>query len=189
MEAKRKHYKEKAEKQPRHASGPESSGNAHGSEAAEPAAAYRSQRSHLSVVPLEIILEKRTSRAESKMTPMEKMRMVEDGISKTDLEQLKEKAGLDYDQLAHMLHVARATLINKKGADTFSEDISEKILQLADLYSYGYEVFEDRERFNAWIFRSNRALGGKAPYELLHNTYGREEVRNIIGRIAYGVYS
>ena len=102
---------------------------------------------------------------------------------------MKEKAALDYDQLAQMLHVARATLINKKGADKFSEDISEKILQLADIYAFGYEVFEDRQRFNEWIFRSNKALAGQAPYEVLHNVYGREEVRSLIGRIAYGVYS
>jgi putative toxin-antitoxin system antitoxin component (TIGR02293 family) len=67
--------------------------------------------------------------------------------------------------------------------------ISEKIIGVADIYSYGYEVFEDEARFNDWIFQSNKALGGLSPYELLDNQYGREEVRNVIGRIDYGVYS
>ncbi|MFN5648212.1 MAG: antitoxin Xre/MbcA/ParS toxin-binding domain-containing protein [Sphingobacteriales bacterium] len=34
-----------------------------------------------------------------------------------------------------------------------------------------------------------RALGGKSPFDMLHTSFGREEVRNLIGRIAYGVYS
>jgi putative toxin-antitoxin system antitoxin component (TIGR02293 family) len=117
------------------------------------------------------------------------MELIEDGISKKALESFKEKAGLDYDQLAEFLNVARATLINKKGEDKFNRDVSDKIVSLVDIYSYGYEVFEDREKFNQWIFRSNKALGNQAPFNFLHNTFGRQEIKNLIGRIDYGVYS
>jgi putative toxin-antitoxin system antitoxin component (TIGR02293 family) len=128
-------------------------------------------------------------KTESQMTPLEKMDMVRVGVTKRDLERLKERTELDYDMLAHALSVTRATLINKKGKEKFNSSVSERIVSLADLYSYGYEVFEDEERFNGWMFRPNKALGGKTPYELIDNQYGREEVRNIIGRIEHGVYS
>ena len=124
-----------------------------------------------------------------KMTSIEKMDLVEEGISKKALENLKNNAELDYDQLAEMLNVARATLINKKGNAKFNHDVSDKILGLADIYSYGYEVFEDRDRFNEWIFRKNQALGNQTPFDLLHNSFGREEVKNLIGRIDHGIYS
>jgi putative toxin-antitoxin system antitoxin component (TIGR02293 family) len=62
-------------------------------------------------------------------------------------------------------------------------------MSLADIYSYGYEVFGSQEAFNQWIFQSIPGLGGKKPYEILNNQYGREEVYHVIGRIAYGVYS
>jgi putative toxin-antitoxin system antitoxin component (TIGR02293 family) len=123
------------------------------------------------------------------MTSIEKMQATREGISKKALEQLKEKAGLDYDQLAHMLGVARATLIGKKGTERFSPALSEKMMSLADIYAYGYEVFGDQQAFNQWIFQPVAALGGKTPYSFLDNQFGREEVRNIIGRINYGVYS
>lgn len=126
---------------------------------------------------------------EFRMTSFEKMELVEKGISKKALESLKDKAGLDYEQLSHALNVARATLINKKGNEKFNKNVSDKILCLADIYSYGYDVFGDRERFNRWIFRPNRALAGKVPFALLDNTFGRAEIRNLIGRIEYGVYS
>ncbi len=123
------------------------------------------------------------------MTSFQKMRIVKKGITKTYLVAFKTKTGLDYDQLAFALAVTRATLINKKGDDLFSDQISERIVALADLYSYGYEVFGAEESFNQWIFSKNMALGGIAPFSIIDNQYGREEVRNLLGRIEYGVYS
>ena len=73
--------------------------------------------------------------------------------------------------------------------EKFSPDLSEKIVGLADIYSYGYEVFEEENRFNQWMFRPNIALGGLPPFDLIDNQFGREEVKNLIGRIDYGVYS
>lgn len=128
-------------------------------------------------------------KAESQMTPMEKMERSNTGISKKELETLKSRTRLDYDKLAKLLSVTRATLINKSGSEKFNSALSERILGLADIYSYGYDVFEDEEKFNQWMFKQNRALGGKTPYEVCTNQFGREEVKNIIGRIAYGVYS
>jgi putative toxin-antitoxin system antitoxin component (TIGR02293 family) len=144
--------------------------------------------SNMASEPL-VILGESSNKPEGQMTAMEKMVMVDRGVTKKDLESLKAKTDLDYDELAQVLSVGRATLINKKGTDKFSPPLSEKIVGLADLYSYGYEVFEDSERFNQWMLRPNKALGGRAPYDLIHNQFGREEVRNVIGRIEYGVFS
>ncbi|MDQ6815759.1 MAG: DUF2384 domain-containing protein [Bacteroidota bacterium] len=136
-----------------------------------------------------VILDDASKKPESRMTSFEKIDIIREGISKKDLEHLKEKTELDYNQLSKVLSVARATLINKKGSAKFDMVLSERIVGVADIYSYGYEVFEDENRFNEWIFRSNQALGGQSPYDLLDNQYGREEVKSLIGRIDYGVYS
>jgi putative toxin-antitoxin system antitoxin component (TIGR02293 family) len=136
-----------------------------------------------------VILDNASKKPESRMTSFEKIDIIREGISKRDLEHLKQKTDLDYNQLSKVLSVARATLINKKGSAKFDMVLSERIVGVADIYSYGYEVFEDENRFNEWIFRANQALGGQAPYDLLDNQYGREEVKNLIGRIDYGVYS
>ena len=136
-----------------------------------------------------ISIEQRSDRPEWQMTPVEKMDMVREGISKKNLESFKRKTNLDYDRLSTILLTTRATLINKKGAENFSVALSERIVSIADLYSYGFEVFEDQDKFNDWVFKPNKALGGKQPFEMLDNQFGREEVKNVIGRIAYGVYS
>lgn len=126
---------------------------------------------------------------ENKLTGMEKMELVEDGITKQSLEALKQQMGFDYDQLAQVLNVARATLINKKSSEKFNTDLSDKIMNLADIITFGFEVFEDHERFKLWLQSPLRALGGKKPFDLLHTSFGRDEVRDLLGRIDQGVYS
>ena len=122
-------------------------------------------------------------------TPLEKMGLVREGVGKIELESLKDRAGLDYDDLAAVLPATRATLISKKGKQKFNPSVSDAIVSLVDIYSYGYDIFGDEERFNEWMQLPVQALGGHTPFSLLDNQFGREEVRNLIGRIAYGVYS
>ncbi len=124
----------------------------------------------------------------NKLTSLEKIALLQQGIKKSDLENFKTRACLDYDKLAKALSVTRATLINNK-TNFYSESISERILALTDLYSYGYEVFESEDKFNSWLFLPNKALGNKKPFDIIDNQFGREEIKNILGRIEFGIYS
>lgn len=135
------------------------------------------------------ILRVASLRPENHLSYFEKMKISREGIQKKDLESLKARTGLDYTSLAHALSVTRATLINKKKNEKFGLSLSEKIMDIADLYAFGFEVFEDENAFRHWMNTSNRALNNQKPIELIDNQFGREEVRNIIGRISYGVYS
>ncbi len=148
----------------------------------EPSPAYTSDTKEVSILKV-------VKGPENKLTGMEKMELVEDGITKQSLEALKQQMGFDYDQLAQVLNVARATLINKKTFEKFNTDLSDKIMNLADIISYGFEVFEDHERFKTWLQSPVRALGGKKPFDLLHTSFGRNEIRDLLGRIDHGVYS
>lgn len=123
------------------------------------------------------------------LTPIEKMQMAQKGVNKIYLEKFKDMANLDYQKLATALAVTRATLINKKKQEKFNASLSERIVGLADLYDYGFKVFEDKEKFNRWMVAPNKALGGKAPFDIINSQFGREEVKNILGRIEHGVYS
>jgi len=120
---------------------------------------------------------------------IEKIEFVRKGVTKKFLVKIKEKTDLDYDKLAKVLSVGRATLINKNGNKPFNLPLSDRIVGLADLYEYGYEVFGDIENFNEWMVTSNHALGGMKPYDLIDTQYGKDEVRHLIGRIDYGVFS
>ena len=127
--------------------------------------------------------------SENQMTTFEKMEKLKQGLSKTDLESFKKRTKLDYDKLSHVLSVTRSTLIKKKGNQTYAVAVAKRMLDLADIYSYGYKVFADEKKFQEWIFKPNHALGQKAPYDILDNQFGRLEVKNLIGRLEFGVHS
>jgi putative toxin-antitoxin system antitoxin component (TIGR02293 family) len=135
------------------------------------------------------MLSPQTSVPEYFMSNHNKAKLVEEGISKVSFEHFKEKAGLDYNQWALLLSAARNTLINKRGTELFSFDISEKLVALAEVYTHGLSVFDDWNKFNSWLHNANRALGGVTPFSLLSSQYGRNEVHKILGRIEWGIYS
>jgi putative toxin-antitoxin system antitoxin component (TIGR02293 family) len=114
---------------------------------------------------------------------------VKAGISKQDLVSFKQAIDIDYDNLSSILGTTKNTLHRKQEKDVFSPSISEKAIVLIDVYQYGYEVFEDHERFNKWIKTSNRAHGDRVPLEVMNTFFGIQEVKNLIVRIEHGVYS
>lgn len=152
----------------------------------EPAVVYRRLN------PLQKATEKKLS---AKVVPIhqwssyQKIDTIKEGISKSELENLKEQTELDYETLSKVLAVTKATLHNKKGRERFDAFVSERILLLADIYSYGYAVFKEKEKFNRWMKSPIRALGYGRPIDLCDTVYGIDEVKNLIGRIEYGVYS
>jgi putative toxin-antitoxin system antitoxin component (TIGR02293 family) len=161
----------------------------------EPAIDYGASSINLSVLQTELsvnampMLAPQTTVPEFFMDNFEKVDLVKKGISKRSFEHFKAIAGLDYFQFAELLSVARNTLINKKGDETFSVDISEKLVALAEVYTHGISVFETTDVFKRWLQKPNRALGGVSPFSLLNTQYGRHEVHNVLGRIEWGVYS
>lgn len=122
------------------------------------------------------------------LTSQYKIGIVRNGISKNQLEAIKSETDFDYRTLSSLLSVSRTTLIKKKGDDKFDQPTSERIMLLAELLSYGREVFESKELFNRWIRKESLGLGGRSPLEMLDTLYGMEEVKKELGRIEYGVF-
>jgi putative toxin-antitoxin system antitoxin component (TIGR02293 family) len=118
----------------------------------------------------------------------EKINVIKNGVSKQELEAVKEESDLDYETLSNILSVSKAKLHSKKGADKFDQNTSERIMLLADVVAYGQSVFEDKDSFNEWLKTNNTALGNKTPIELMDTIYGIDEVKKEIGRIEYGVF-
>jgi putative toxin-antitoxin system antitoxin component (TIGR02293 family) len=124
----------------------------------------------------------------NRLSPKDKINIIKGGISKKQLSDIKLEAELDYDDLSEILSTSRATLIAKKGSQTFDQRISERIFLLSDLIAYGQEIFGDKDTFNQWLKSPSEALGNATPLSAMDTLYGIEEVKKEIGRIAYGVY-
>ena len=119
---------------------------------------------------------------------VDKMALAKKGVSKKQLNDIKDEASLDYDQLSKILATSRSSLISKKGTAKFNQDTSERILLLQDVITYGKEVFGDKDVLNEWLKTPSEALGNVTPLSLMDTFYGIDEVKKELGRIAHGVY-
>ncbi len=116
---------------------------------------------------------------------LDQINVIERGIPKESLLKLIENIEFSIKDIATILHVSERTLKRNELLDT---PIADQIMQLAILFTRGFEVFESKEAFLEWINLENQALGDKKPKEFLGTSVGRQMIEDILGRIEYGVF-
>lgn len=72
--------------------------------------------------------------------------------------------------------------------DLFTPIVSDRIMALLELYSYGVEVIGEFELFNEWIKRPAENFIFHRPLDLLITYSGLLEVRNFLTEIKHGHY-
>ena len=109
------------------------------------------------------------------------------GIPKKALMHLATSMDLSMRAMARILHVAERTLQRKKEDELLAQDISEHVIQVAEVYARGSGVLGDAERFRVWLTATNTALGNRTPMELLSSRYGALMVLDALGRMEHGI--
>jgi Protein of unknown function (DUF2384) len=66
---------------------------------------------------------------------------------------------------------------------------NQQLSRINTIYKHAAEVFENSDIAWKWLQRSNRALGGAVPLQLLETESGTEQVAAVLNRIEYGGYS
>jgi putative toxin-antitoxin system antitoxin component (TIGR02293 family) len=113
-----------------------------------------------------------------------------DGINATVLTNFIVYFNLSKGLTAQILNISEPTLYRwTKSNKTLDRNFSIKLFEIADLFLYGEEVFGNRDNFFKWLKLPNTALGGLEPQELIEIPGGVPKVKDILGRIEYGVYS
>ncbi len=120
---------------------------------------------------------------------MDLFELTKKGLPKKALVNLAQYMHISLAAMTTILSITERTLQRKKDNDKLSSFISDQILQLADVYTKGEEVFGTSEKVSIWLEKSNKALGHKKPIELLSSSYGVQMVQNVLGRIEHGIYS
>jgi putative toxin-antitoxin system antitoxin component (TIGR02293 family) len=123
-------------------------------------------------------------------SPYDFINIASKGVSAQVIANFRKHFNIPRELAAEMLNVSAPTIYrwireNKK----LDRNYSVQLFELADLFLYGTEVFENDETFFKWLKLPNTALGGIEPQDLLEIPGGVSKVRDLIGRIEYGVYS
>jgi putative toxin-antitoxin system antitoxin component (TIGR02293 family) len=93
------------------------------------------------------------------------------------------------DRLAPLLGISIATLHRRKAAGRLDPVESDRVLRFARLMGKAIEVLETEENARSWMISPQYGLGGAVPLEYAGTEVGAREVEDLLGRIAYGVYS
>jgi putative toxin-antitoxin system antitoxin component (TIGR02293 family) len=115
--------------------------------------------------------------------------LIKKGIPRKSLDNLLMVTGISPAEMAGIMHTSDRTLRRYKPSKLLNAEQSEKVIQLALLYSRGEEVFESLEGFKTWMESTVIPLGNKPPKVLLDTSIGIEILMDELGRIEQGVFA
>lgn len=111
------------------------------------------------------------------------------GVPKKILDHLMVRTGITPDEMARILHISDRTLRRYNPQTILNQEQSERLIELAKLYSRGEHVFGTMEHFKSWMNNHVLTLGSKKPKEFLDTSIGISLLLDELGRIEYGIYS
>jgi putative toxin-antitoxin system antitoxin component (TIGR02293 family) len=116
--------------------------------------------------------------------------LVRKGLPASSVTALAGKLAVANVTLSRKLGIAQRTLtrrLSQRARLTVAE--SDRTVRLARVYASAVEMIGDREKAVQWLRTPNRALGGERPLDELDTDIGARAVEDVLGRIAYGIYS
>ena len=123
-------------------------------------------------------------------SPFDFISIASKGVNAHVIVNFRKHFDIPRESAAEMLNVSAPTIYRWVRANKKLErNFSVQLFELTDLFLFGIEVFQSNENFFKWLKLPNTALGTLQPQELLEIPGGVSKVRDLIGRIEYGVYS
>jgi putative toxin-antitoxin system antitoxin component (TIGR02293 family) len=116
--------------------------------------------------------------------------LVREGLPVKALFLLAARMDLRQAEISEKIGIPQRTLtrrITQNSRLTAAE--SDRTVRLAQVYSTAAETLGSGDKAAAWLKTPNRALRGERPLDQLDTDPGVREVEDVLGRIAYGVYS
>ncbi|MGK7922438.1 MAG: antitoxin Xre/MbcA/ParS toxin-binding domain-containing protein [Trichodesmium sp.] len=120
---------------------------------------------------------------------MQIITIIRQGFSIISVIKVAEYCGLSESQMAALLATSERTISRRK-KDQKPLDLSEsdRLYRIARIVAHTLDIFESVETARDWLKKSNRALAGKTPLELLDTDAGTQQVDEVLNKIEYGIY-
>ena len=118
------------------------------------------------------------------------MQAVAKGLSWNAVRKFLDVTGLTQQELAKYLDIPERTLARRRESGAFDRRESEQLVRLAEIYEAAYELFDgDASATRRWLTSPVRGLNNRRPIDFAQSEFGAREVRDLIGRLADGVFS
>jgi len=116
--------------------------------------------------------------------------LVRKGLPASSVRALAGKLSIGNAVLSLKLGIPQRTMTRRlsQGSRLTAAE-SDRTVRLARVFANAVEMIGDEPTAVQWLLTPNRALGGERPLDRLDTDVGARAVEDILGRIAYGVYS
>jgi putative toxin-antitoxin system antitoxin component (TIGR02293 family) len=123
-------------------------------------------------------------------TTSELVKLTREGLPADSLNIMAGELAVQRVIVAKMLGISERTL-SRRVADNalLTAEESDRMVRLARVLALAKETLGDMQKAGRWLQTANRALEGDRPFDRLDTDTGVRSVEQVLGRIAYGVYS
>lgn len=115
--------------------------------------------------------------------------IIRQGVPMKALQHIMEVTGMHLTEIAAITHTSDRTLRRYTPTQKLSQELSERIIELAKLYTRGEQVFGSIDNFKIWMDTPLMSLGNKTPKTYLDTSIGINMLMNELGRIEHGVFA
>lgn len=116
--------------------------------------------------------------------------LVREGLPAGSVRLLAERLEMGSTALSRKLGIPQRTLTRRMShRSRLTTAESDRTVRVARVYASAVEMIGEEHKAVEWLQTENRALGGERPLDNLDTDVGAREVEDLLGRIAYGVYS
>ncbi len=123
-------------------------------------------------------------------SPFIKARIARVGVGTAFVRELMNLLGFNKQETAALINISPKTLDRHfKIEKQFKGLESDRILELAELYHKGQEVFGDNKKFLNWLESNIIALGNTSPKQWLDTQQGIKAIMAELGRIQHGIFA
>lgn len=117
------------------------------------------------------------------------VRAVKAGLPPTAVDAVTAALGFSSVEIEHLVMPRRTLAHRRANNQSLTREESDRLARIARVALTARETFGSRGKAEAWLRRPNRALQGNLPIDLLDTDDGARLVEEVLGRLAYGIFS
>ncbi len=115
--------------------------------------------------------------------------VIRTGVPRRVMDNLMTITDISMTEMAAIIHTSDRTLRRYTPSQKLSQEQSERMVELARLYSRGEEVFGSLLEFRQWMNTELVAFGNKKPKNYLDTSLGIAMITDELGRIQNGIFA
>lgn len=119
--------------------------------------------------------------------PIKTISLIKTGIPKQSLDSLLEATGISPQEMSSYMHISERTLRNYTSNTLLNPEMTERALEIAQVYEKGCAVFGSIASFQQYMNSDVPSLGGQKPKSFLDTSVGIQFLMDELGRIEHGI--